>query len=98
MATTREGHPLGRYFIHGLGHHIGLEVHDAGETNRPLEAGMVVTMEPGLYLPEEKIGVRIEDDVLVTPTGYRLLTARLPRTADEIEKIMANAKAAQNRP
>ncbi len=96
--TDREGHPLGQYFIHGLGHHIGLEVHDAGETNRPLEAGMVVTMEPGLYLPEENIGVRIEDDVLVTPTGYRLLTARLPRTADEIEKIMANAKAAQNRP
>ena len=96
--ADKEGHPLGQYFIHGLGHHIGLEVHDAGETNRPLEAGMVVTMEPGLYLPEENIGVRIEDDVLVTPTGYRLLTARLPRTADEIEKIMANAKAAQNRP
>ena len=53
---------------------------------------MVVTDEPGIYIPEEKIGVRIEDDVLITPTGYKLLTARLPRTADEIEKIMAEAK------
>jgi Xaa-Pro aminopeptidase len=90
--TDREGRSLGRYFIHGLGHHIGLEVHDAGDPNRPLEPGMVVTDEPGIYIPEEKIGVRIEDDVLVTPTGYKLLTARLPRNVDEIEKIMAEAK------
>lgn len=88
----REGRSLGRYFIHGLGHHIGLEVHDAGDPNRPLEAGMVITDEPGIYIPEEKIGVRIEDDVLITPTGYKLLTARLPRTVDEIEKIMSQAK------
>ena len=59
----------------------------------PLEPGMVVTIEPGIYIPEEKIGVRIEDDVLITPTGYKLLTARLPRKAEEIEKIMAEAKA-----
>jgi Xaa-Pro aminopeptidase len=90
--TDREGRSLGRYFIHGLGHHIGLEVHDAGDPNRPLEPGMVITDEPGIYIPEEKIGVRIEDDVLITPTRYQLLTARLPRTADEIEKIMAEAK------
>lgn len=94
--ADREGRSLGRYFTHGLGHHIGLEVHDAGDPNRPLEAGMVVTDEPGIYIPEEKIGVRIEDDVLVTPTGYKLLTARLPRTAEEIEKIMAEAKVARD--
>jgi Xaa-Pro aminopeptidase len=94
--TDREGKPLGRYFIHGLGHHIGLEVHDAGDTYRPLEPGMVVTIEPGLYLPEENIGVRIEDDVLITPTGYKLLTARLPRTVDEIEAIMAGAKTTKS--
>ena len=86
------GQPLGKYFIHGLGHHIGLEVHDAGDPSRPLESGMVVTMEPGIYLPEENLGVRIEDDVLVTETGYKLLSARLPRTVEEIEKIMADAK------
>jgi Xaa-Pro aminopeptidase len=89
----KEGRPLGRYFIHGLGHHIGLDVHDAGELNRPLEPGMVVTIEPGIYLPEEKLGVRIEDDVLITENGYKLLTARLPRTVEEIEKIMAEAQA-----
>ncbi len=87
-----EGRSLGRYFTHGLGHHIGLEVHDAGDVERPFEPGMVVTDEPGIYIPEEKIGVRIEDDVLITPTGYKLLTVRLPRTVDEIEKIMADAK------
>ena len=88
----REGRSLGRYFIHGLSHHIGLEVHDAGDPNRLLEPGMVVTVEPGIYIPEEKIGVRIEDDVLITSTGYKLLTTRLPRTVDEIEKIMDQAK------
>ena len=90
----REGRPLGGYFIHGLGHHIGLEVHDAGDPNRPLEPGMVVTVEPGVYLPEENIGVRIEDDFLITATGYQMLTARLPRNIEEIEAIMALAKAA----
>ena len=90
--SDREGRSLGRYFIHGLGHHIGLEVHDAGDPNRPLEPGMVITVEPGLYLPEEKIGVRIEDDFLITATGYQMLTSRLPRNVDEIEAIMASAK------
>ena len=90
--TDREGNHLGKYFFHGLGHHIGLEVHDAGDTYRPLEPGMVITIEPGVYLPEENIGIRVEDDVLITPTGYELLTARLPRTPDEIEAIMASAK------
>ena len=89
----REGHTLGRYYIHGVSHHLGLDVHDPGDRNRPLEPGMVVTVEPGIYIPEENLGVRIEDDVLVTADGYKLLTARLPRTADEIEKIMAEAKS-----
>ncbi|PYU18373.1 MAG: peptidase M24 [Acidobacteria bacterium] len=94
--ADRDGRSLGRYFTHGLGHHIGLEVHDAGDPSRPLEPGMVVTAEPGVYIPEERIGVRIEDDVLITPTGYKLLTARLPRSVDEIEKIMAEAKVARD--
>ena len=87
----KQGRPLGRYFIHGLGHHIGLDVHDPGPPDRPLEPGMVVTIEPGIYFPEEHLGVRIEDDVLITEAGYKLLTARLPRTIIEIEKIMAEA-------
>ena len=94
----KQGRPLGRYYIHGLSHHIGLNVHDPSGPPRPLEPGMVITMEPGIYIPEENIGVRIEDDVLITPTGYKLLTARLPRSPDEIEKIMAEGKAEREKP
>jgi len=87
----KHGNRLGKYFIHGLGHSIGLDVHDPGEYCKPLEPGMVITIEPGIYIPEEKLGGRIEDDVLITATGYKLLSERLPRSPDEIEKIMAAA-------
>jgi Xaa-Pro aminopeptidase len=87
----QRGKALGQYFIHGLGHHIGLNVHDPGDSCKPLETGMVVTVEPGIYIPEENLGVRIEDDVLVTETGYELLSRKLTRDPDEIEKIMAEA-------
>ena len=87
----QHGKRLGQYFIHGLGHPIGLDVHDPGEYCKPLEPGMVVTIEPGIYIPEENLGVRIEDDVLVTETGHELLSQRLPRDPGEIEKIMAAA-------
>ena len=89
----KEGRSLGRYYIHGLSHHVGLNVHDPSGPSRPVEPGMVITIEPGIYIPEENLGVRIEDDVLITPTGYKQLTARLPRSPDEIEKIMAEGKA-----
>jgi Xaa-Pro aminopeptidase/ketosteroid isomerase-like protein len=84
------GKSLGQYFIHGLGHHIGLNVHDPGEYCTPLRPGMVVTVEPGIYIPEENLGVRIEDDLLITETGYKFLSERLPRAPGEIEKIMAD--------
>lgn len=84
-----QGQALGKYFIHGLSHHVGLNVHDAADPARPLAAGMVITVEPGVYIPEERIGVRIEDMVLVTETGARLLTGSLPREPDEIERTMA---------
>lgn len=86
------GNKLTKYYPHGVSHHIGLDVHDPGDRTRPLEPGMVISMEPGIYIPEEKLGVRIEDDVLITKDGYELMTARLPRTADEIEKIMSEAR------
>jgi Xaa-Pro aminopeptidase len=85
------GKSLGQYYIHGLGHHIGLDVHDPGEYCVALQPGMVVTIEPGIYIPEESLGVRIEDDVLITESGYKFLSERLPRDPDEIEKIMAAA-------
>lgn len=87
----QHGKTLGQYFIHGLGHPIGLNVHDPGDLCKPFAPGTVLTIEPGIYIPEENLGVRIEDDILVTETGYELLSQRLPRSADEIEKIMADA-------
>lgn len=92
------GEVLTRYYPHGVSHHLGLDVHDPGDRARPLEPGMVITVEPGLYIPGENIGVRIEDDVLVTKDGYKLLTARLPRTPDEIEQIMASTHTGSARP
>jgi Xaa-Pro aminopeptidase len=88
-----QGKALGPYFIHGLGHNIGLNVHDPGDYCAPLQPGMVVTVEPGIYIPEENLGVRIEDDVLVTESGFKLLSERLPRDPVEIEKIMTIAAA-----
>ncbi len=75
------------FFNHGLGHPIGMDVHDVG-ISRPLEPGMVVTLEPGIYIQTEKLGVRIEDDVLVTAKGGEWLSAGAPRTTDAIEKLM----------
>lgn len=82
------GEPLGKYFIHGLGHHVGLNVHDASEPGL-LEKGMVFTLEPGIYIPEEKLGVRIEDLFTIDGDGKLvMLTKGLPRTADEVEAAM----------
>jgi Xaa-Pro aminopeptidase len=75
------------YFNHGLGHPIGLDVHDVG-IGRPLEPGMVITIEPGIYLQAERLGVRIEDDVLVTAKGGEWLSAGAPRSTDAIERVM----------
>jgi Xaa-Pro aminopeptidase len=76
------------YFTHGLGHFVGLDVHDAGLYKKPLQAGMVITVEPGIYIPQEALGVRIEDEVLVTPKGHRVLTSALPRDPDAVEAMM----------
>jgi len=85
------GEPLGKYFTHGLSHHLGLEVHDASDPHAQLEAGMVITVEPGIYIPEENLGVRIEDVVLVTDNGAKVLSAKLPREPGEIEKTIRSA-------
>lgn len=86
------GESLGKYFTHGLGHHVGLDVHDPGPPVQPLQAGNVITIEPGIYIPEEGIGVRIEDMLLVTETGAKVLTAALPSDPDAIEKILHERK------
>ena len=77
-----------RFFIHGLSHWLGMDVHDVGSYATPLAPNMVFTVEPGIYIPEEKLGVRIEDDVVVTATGYELISGGAPRTAADIEKSM----------
>src|SRR6186997_2366393 len=82
-------------FIHGFGHFVGLEVHDAGRYDLPLPVGAVFTVEPGIYLPERGFGVRIEDEVVVTPTGYRLLSKDIPRKLEDVEGWVAKARTAQ---
>ena len=84
---TKAGY--GDWFIHGIGHHLGLDTHDitpAGD--QPLREGSVITIEPGIYIPEEKIGIRIEDDIVVTKAGAKVLSAAVPKTVAEIEKAM----------
>jgi Xaa-Pro aminopeptidase len=84
------GDPLGKYFIHGLSHYIGLNVHDANDYNVPLSPGMTFTIEPGIYIPEENLGVRIEDDFYVDPSGKLInLSGALPSKAEDVEKAMA---------
>ena len=82
------GESCDRYFIHGLSHWLGMDVHDVGDYSRKLVPGMVLTVEPGVYIPAEKTGIRIEDDVLVTANGYDLLSKGAPRSAAEIEQLM----------
>jgi Xaa-Pro aminopeptidase len=79
----------GEYFIHGTGHFLGLDVHDVGNYDLPLEAGVVITVEPGIYIPDEGIGIRIEDDILVTEDGPVVLSRHIPRTVKEIETTMS---------
>jgi len=78
-----------KYYPHGTSHFIGLDVHDVGDRTVTLEEGMVLTCEPGIYIPEENIGIRIEDDILVAHKPVNL-TGNIPKEVDEIEKIMAN--------
>jgi Xaa-Pro aminopeptidase len=83
------GEPLGKYWLHGLGHMVGIDVHDPAEYPAVLKPGMVFTIEPGIYIPEEKLGVRIECDFLVGEDGKLVdLDKDLPHTADEVEAAM----------
>jgi len=81
-----------KYFPHGISHHLGLDVHDYGDKFRPFEAGMVLTCEPGIYIRDEGIGVRIENDILITDQGPLDLAADVPREAAEIEELMSSSR------
>jgi Xaa-Pro aminopeptidase len=79
-------------FIHGFGHFVGLDVHDAGDYEKPIPVGAVFTVEPGVYLPAKGFGVRIEDEVLMTAQGYRLLTSAIPRKLEDVEAWIARER------
>ncbi len=83
--------PVASFFWHSVSHHLGLDVHDVSDREAPLAPGMVLTVEPGIYLPALGIGMRLEDDVLVTDQGCRLLSHDVPREAHEIEALMGQA-------
>ena len=106
QANIEEKH-YRQFFMHGLGHWLGLDVHDVGDykqdgQDRPLQAGMVLTIEPGIYVaPDAKveaqwrgIGIRIEDNVLITETGFEVLTSAVPKSIEDIETLMAQARKA----
>ena len=84
---------IGKYYMHGVSHHLGIDTHDAAmDEYKGLEPGMVITDEPGLYIDEEAIGIRIEDDLLITQDGCEVLSEAIPRTVEEIEAILAKRK------
>jgi Xaa-Pro aminopeptidase len=80
-------------FIHGCCHFVGLEVHDAGDYDAPLPVGAVLTVEPGIYLPQRGFGIRIEDEILITPNGAEVITKAVPKDPDEIERRMQSHRA-----
>ncbi len=100
LGIISEKNQVSKYFPHGLGHHIGLDVHDRGGMST-LKKNMVLTVEPGIYIPEDSpcdkkwwnIAVRIEDDLLITENGYELLSVFAPRKIEEIEKMIARKSA-----
>lgn len=105
VAQNLENETWRQFYMHGLGHYLGLDVHDVGNykidgEDRPLKPGMVITVEPGIYISQDSnvpekykgIGVRIEDDVVITATGVDILTADVPKDIDEIEALMAESR------
>lgn len=77
-----------KYFMHGVNHHLGLDVHDVGDRNIPLTAGMVLTCEPGIYIPEEMLGIRLENDILISENGPVNLMEDIPIEVEDIERLM----------
>jgi Xaa-Pro aminopeptidase len=86
--STPENPAYWKYLFHGISHHLGIDVHDLGPRAEPLKTGMVLTVEPGIYIPEEKMGVRIENNIWLTKTGSKDLMKDIPITAEEVEACM----------
>jgi Xaa-Pro aminopeptidase len=99
-AKDQEGREqtMDRFFIHGLGHYLGMDVHDVGDITRPIQPGEVFTIEPGLYIKSEDLGVRIEDDYLMTKDGPEKLSKAIPSDPDEVERRLAQSRATRDAP
>ena len=82
---------VGKYYMHGVSHSIGIDAHDINLGNDCIEAGWVISNEPGVYIDEENIGIRIEDDLLITEDGCVVLSQDIIREPDEIEEYITNA-------
>jgi Xaa-Pro aminopeptidase len=95
LRSTEDGvaRSMDHFFTHGLGHYMGMDVHDVGDTTKPLAPGEIFTIEPGLYLPAEGFGIRIEDDYLVTRSGLEKLSNAIPSDPDEIERLIAESRS-----
>lgn len=89
IGLIKDESEVSKYYYHGVSHHIGLDTHDVGSYDIDLKPGMVLTVEPGLYIEEEKIGIRIEDDVLITENGCEVLSKNIIKTVEEIEEYMS---------
>jgi len=87
LGLIKEPQDYKKYYMHSVGHHLGMDTHDLGTRDSILEKGMVITIEPGIYIPEENIGVRIEDDILVTEDSYKNLSYMIPKEVEELEAL-----------
>jgi Xaa-Pro aminopeptidase len=87
----QRGYEVEKVFPHGVGHFVGLDVHDVGDYNEPLAVGDIITIEPGIYLRDKELGVRIEDVYWIVKDGAICLTEEVPKKASEVERFMQDA-------